>query len=210
MDWQVRTARFFEGLPRGSVLAEVLAGEPAVAEEWTADRCPACGVVCGNSRSPYCGERCREESGFVRQVRAAIAAESPLSVERLETMGHVLWALLGGGHPERLRELRPNVIAKVLDRDQHACHHCGQPADFVEHLRTACNRPINLGAVCPQCRRTRDLGDPEFFARPEVQNIRNEVTGRIVTDQAARRCDDPAGWDWRAFLRERQGLAETT
>lgn len=203
MAWAVRVGQLRASLPPESVLLIVLNGEASRETIWTADCCPACGQPCSNPRSPYCGERCREESGFVRQVRAAIAAENPLPAERLETMGHVLWALLGGGHPERLKELRPNVIAKVLDRDQHACHHCGQPADFVEHLRTACNRPINLGAVCPGCRRTRDLGDPEFLERPDVGLQVANLANRIVSQNAARICDDPRDWDWRGFLKSR-------
>lgn len=204
MVWEEQVASFVRQLPANSPLAKVLQGNAGARCSWPPTHCPACGAECSNPRSPYCGEACREESGFVRQVRAAIAADTPLPAERLETLGHVLWAILGGGHPERLKLLNPSVIAKVLQRDNHACHQCGQPGDFVEHLRTACNRPINLGVVCPTCRRTRDLGDPHYLAKPEVEQQRARLAGRILANKAARRCDDPAGWDWRAFLQERQ------
>lgn len=186
-----------------SVLRLPFAEVPTPATIWPPEYCPACGESTTSKRSPYCGEGCREVSGFVRQVRAAIRSGT-LSDDRRAVMEQVFWSLLGGGYPNRLKEVPQSNVRKVLERDGYRCHRCGGEADQIEHLRTACNRPINLGAVCRSCQTTREMGDPNFLGEAEVIQLRAEVGGRIVASQPARRCDDPESWDWRAFLNERQ------
>ena len=36
------------------------------------ETCPSCGQPSNGTRSPYCGVACREEAGFVRQVRSGL------------------------------------------------------------------------------------------------------------------------------------------
>jgi len=57
--------------------------------------------------------------------------------------------------------------------------------------------------VCAECTQTRPFQDPEFLARPEVRAKLSDLAGRIQSEAPLRRSDDPVGWDWRAFLRER-------
>lgn len=201
--WHSEVLRFLEAVPSESVLRLPFDEAPQQESHWPAEHCPSCGEVTTSKRSPYCGEVCREISGFVRQVRAAVLAGA-LSDDRRSAMEQVYWALLGGGYPNRLKEVPPSTVRKVLERAAYRCHRCGGEADQIEHLRTACNRPINLGAVCRSCQTTREMGDSEFLSQSEVGRIRSEVGGRIVCPTPSRRCDDPKAWDWRAFLNERE------
>lgn len=198
--WGSRCRAFTDALAAESVLKWLF--EPASEDPklWPPDRCPGCGEPAENPKSPYCGERCREVSAFVRQVRAAIAKGNP-TADRITAMEQVYWHLLGGGYPRRIAEIPPSTIAKVLSRDDHRCHRCGGSADQIEHLRTACNRPINLGAVCHTCRTVRPMGDFDVIHGSE--RLRTEIAARVCSEAVARRCDDPERWDWRAFLAER-------
>jgi len=204
VDWAELVSNLRESLPHESVLVLALTGEPASASFWPADYCPACGKPAVSERSPYCGDVCRDRSAFIRQVRAGLVKGELQDAERRAALDQVLWALLGGGYPRRLLEVPERVVAKVLERDQHRCHACGAEAQQIEHLRTACNRPINLGAVCGSCRTVREFGDATFLRLNETESIRQEIAGRVLADPPARRCDDPDAWDWRAFLRERK------
>lgn len=203
VQWWQAVNQLRNSLAEDSVLRLVQSGAPASPVAWPANHCPACGQPVANERSPYCGDVCRDQAAFVRQLRALLATGEPPSTDRRAALDQVLWALLGGGYPQRLLDVPDRVLAKVLERDQHRCHACGGNAELIEHLRTACNRPINLGAVCVRCRRVREYGDSAFLARPDTESIRQGITGRVLADPPARRCDDPEAWDWRAFLRER-------
>lgn len=204
MQWQEAVDNLRASLSEDAVLRLVLSGTPMVAAVWSSDHCPACGEPAVSDRSPYCGDACRDRSAFVRQMRALVVKREPLDADRRAALDQVLWALLGGGYPRRLLEVPERVIAKVLERDQHRCHACGAEAGQIEHLRTACNRPINLGAVCEACRRVREFGDVTFLRMRETESVRQNIAGRVLADPPARRCDDPEVWDWRAFLRERK------
>lgn len=198
--WRSQCQAFAAALAADSVLHWLFEPVSEVAKVWAAERCQGCGELAENPKSPYCGERCREVSAFVRQARAAIAKGNPPS-DRLAAMEQVYWHLIGGGYPRRVDEIPPSTVAKVLVRDEYRCHRCGGVADQIEHLRTACNRPINLGAVCLSCRTVRPMGDSDVILASE--RLRTEIAARVCSEAAARRCDDPEGWDWRAFLAER-------
>lgn len=169
----------------------------------TPDRCPNCGQPCPSRSSPYCGEECRERSAFVRQFRRHLSDRSCFDVERQTALGQVLWSLLGGGYPRRIALIPARTREQVLRRDGGMCQICGAPATSVEHARTACNRPINLHAVCAKCARTRAFDDPEFASRPSVRQAMEEMVGRIAVEEPRRLSDDPDTWDWRAFLKRR-------
>lgn len=205
MTWEDRLDQVRNDLTAGEPLRLVLqGGVPGVRMTWPATACPGCGEAVRLDRSPYCGESCREKAGFVRQCRAMIERGLPPNDDRRQMLSQVLWGMLGGGYPHRLLEIPGRTIEKVLERDEGRCYACRGPADQVEHLRTACNRPINLAAVCARCRRTCDYMDAQFLERNDVIANLRELGARSTAEQPLRRCDDPVNWDWRAFLRERK------
>ncbi len=163
------------------------------------DRCPNCGDACDSLRSPYCGEHCREEAAFVRQYRAA-RANDHIDTDKLTSLAQVLWHLLGGGYPIRQAMVPDRAIQQVLAKANGGCEACGSPADRVDHRKTACNRPINLRAVCAICNADRPIGDPEVLAR-SAERI-DMITARILAEEPVCRCDGQ-DWDWRAYLAER-------
>lgn len=164
--------------------------------------CPNCDMPVDSIRSPYCGDLCRDQAALVRQIRAGL--DGALSdEERQIAVGQSLWHHLGGGYPLRTGLMTEKAIQAVIRRDKEACQECGQPATTVDHLRTGCNRPINLRAVCESCNQDRPFGDPDIVASEIYQTRLTELAARIGAEKPVRCCDDAATWDWRAYVRLR-------
>ena len=166
--------------------------------------CPSCGAPSASEKSPYCGPACREEAGFVRQVRAGLADGSIFDAERQVAMGQVLWSLLGGGYPLRQSMILERSRVLVFKRSGGKCEICGAEATSIDHVKTACNRPINLRAVCEGCTRTKPFGDADFLSSHAVSRLLTELAARIAANPPLRLCDDPATWDWRAYVADRK------
>ncbi|HMS54399.1 MAG TPA: HNH endonuclease signature motif containing protein [Fimbriimonadaceae bacterium] len=173
---------------------------PVASVHYALNQCPNCGTPCDSTKSPYCGNQCREESAFVRQFRRALAS-GPLDEERKESMGQELWHVLGGGFPERLKQVPPRVRQQVLGRHEGRCEQCEQPASEIDHIRTACNRPINLMPVCVECRKTVELSEG---ALATFVGSWGRLRDRAFALEAVLQCDDPGLWDWREFLNRRK------
>lgn len=92
------------------------------------------------------------------------------------------------------------AVQQVIAKANGRCEACGEPADRVDHRKTACNRPINLRAVCAVCNADRPFGDPVVLERSSERI--DTITARLLADEPACRCDGP-DWDWRAYLGER-------
>lgn len=165
-------------------------------------RCPNCGDEVLAIRSPYCGVGCRETSAFVRQLRAGLADGAALDSERQIAFGQTLWHLLGGGRPLRLALIPKKVIAQVIAKGNGVCTRCGGAATTVDHIGTACNRPINLAPVCDRCTTIRAFGDAAVVARANAELM--ELAARIAAPAPLRVCDDAATWNWREFVNARQ------
>lgn len=181
----------------------VSGGEPDIRKRFPTrpDTCPNCGMETDSERSPYCSVKCREIAGFVRQVRAAIASGAIDDSERQMALGQVLWGLLGGGYPLRIAQVQPRAIAMVMKRTEGRCEICKAPATTIDHIKTACNRPINLRAVCATCNRTRPFGDSKLIGdNPLIK----EIAGRVGSSNSVRCCDDPKAWNWREYLNLRK------
>lgn len=181
-----------------AVLAWVLANaEEARWEIPAADPlgCPNCGIPVDRPRSPYCSDRCREIAGWVRQARRLIAEDHPPDLSRAAILGQTLWALLGGGYPGRVAILPARSFQRVLARNDGKCESCLQPATTVDHIRTACNREINLRPVCVGCARTRPFGDHEITSRADLV----EMQARAVSFEPLRICDADE-WNWRELI----------
>ncbi len=168
--------------------------------------CPNCGAPQDSTRSPYCGERCREESAFVRQVRSLLKSGAPIEQERLASLGQVLWHALGGGYPRRLLLLDEKARLRAFKKSEGKCEACGAPAETFDHIGSACNRGSNLRPMCRKCAVTKDFGSQEHLTRPEVQEQLARLARRIGADQPIRCCDDAESWDWRAYIAERRSL----
>jgi hypothetical protein len=95
--------------------------------------CPNCGRACDDLKSPYCGESCKEEAAFVRQMRAALQSGALVDEERQAALGQKLWRVLGGGLPRRLSIAPARNIRQALERADYSCQICGAPASTVDH-----------------------------------------------------------------------------
>lgn len=96
-------------------------------------RCPNCDAPCDSLRTPYCGDGCREQAAFVRQMRAALDSGAIADPERQVALGQKLWHLLGGGRPLRLHIAPPGAIRQAIAREGGRCQACGAPATTVDH-----------------------------------------------------------------------------
>lgn len=181
-----------------AVLAWALSPEPNL--EWAVPlasplSCPNCGGFVERPRSPYCSDRCREIAGWVRQVRRLQAEKGPPEPERAAILGQTLWALVGGRYPGRVAVLPARSIQRVLARYDGKCEFCPAPASTVDHIRTACNREINLRPVCDECTRTKPFGHPGLVAEAEI----TELKVRVHAPAPLRTCDAD-DWNWRELI----------
>jgi hypothetical protein len=96
--------------------------------------CPNCSAPCDSRTSPYCGDRCREESAFVRQMRRSLADGALADGERQLAMGQKLWHLLGGGYPHRQTLAPPSALKQLTKRTGGLCEACSNPASTFDHL----------------------------------------------------------------------------
>jgi hypothetical protein len=183
---------------------ESLSGEGTIAPD--PRTCPNCSCVVESVKSPYCSDACRELSSFVRQFRSNLASGMLLDHEKQVALGQTLWHLLGGGRPLRQSLVPPKALETVLKREGGLCQGCGRPATTIDHQRTACNRTINLRAVCLACCNDRPFGDPKTLDAKEFEARRSEVSRRVCASVPLRCCDDPEAWDWRSYLDARKGL----
>ncbi len=95
--------------------------------------CPNCGCPASSTRSPYCGDACREESAFVRQFRVSLAGGTLFDPERQRGTGQALWHLVIGGYPQRQTLVPKRTVAKVIERHEGKCAVCGEPATEIDH-----------------------------------------------------------------------------
>lgn len=182
-----------------------LTGEPVLLKELPDDpwRCPNCGLPVANIKSPYCGECCKGQAAFVRQMRTGLREGKLDDLERQVSLAQVLWQILGGGYPLRRLLVPEKTVQKVIARDGGLCGECGGPASTIDHIRTACNRPINLRAVCEACCRDKPFGDRGVIENLDFSKLASILTTRIRSAAPLRPCDDAHTWDWRAYVKAR-------
>lgn len=171
--------------------------------------CPNCDKPFESTRSPYCSNECREIAGFIRQTRKAILDRTLFEATKQEVLGQILWELLGGGRPLRIHLVPDRILKQVLTRDERKCKRCGSPATQIDHIKTGCNRPINLEVVCDRCTKVRIFSDRSWLGAPRVQERLTEIRTRLATYEAVRVCDDPVMWDWRDFLNTRSRILKS-
>jgi hypothetical protein len=59
------------------------------------------------------------------------------------------------------------------------------------------------------CAVTRPYGDAALLESPEVRSLIEDIAIRIGSPFPIRSCDDPANWQWRAFLAARAEALST-
>lgn len=181
------------------VLVPIETGKAVPADPRT---CPNCGIPNDSTKSPYCGEGCREAAGFVRQVRTGLKLSWIFEYDKQVALGQVLWHVLGGGRPLR-REISPlKSREKAIRREAGRCQVCGGVATTVDHVGSGCNRPINLRAVCEICCLDRPFNDPGVLKSASTAIA--DLSARLQSDVPLRCCDDADTWDWRAYIKRRQ------
>ncbi len=166
-------------------------------------QCPNCDEPSSSTRTPYCGPTCRNVASFVRQFRGALADGSLMEYERQEAIGQVFWYLTGGGRPLRQKLVLERTRNDVFKKAGGLCAVCGAPATCIDHLLSGCNRPINLQATCEPCCKTRPFGDTRVSSHQLFVESVREFVVRIGSPEPVRCCDDPANWDWRAYVKQR-------
>lgn len=128
MDVQTRAVLglMLERAARGFSQVSPVAEDPAT--------CPNCGVAVVSTRSPYCGDWCREVSGFIRQFRHGVMAGAVADLERQAALGQKLWRMLGGGLPRRLALIPKRAWERELDKRGGVCEECGAPAVTLDNM----------------------------------------------------------------------------
>lgn len=96
--------------------------------------CPNCDRPATSTRTPYCSDRCKEMSAFIRQFRGSMASGVISDPERQVAMGQKLWHLAGGGYPLRLTLAPASALRQVDRRTEGKCEICGNPAATYDHL----------------------------------------------------------------------------
>lgn len=96
--------------------------------------CPNCSAPVPSTRSPYCGEWCREVSGFIRQFRQGVTTGSVADPERQAALGQKLWRMLGGGLPRRLALIPTRAWERELEKRGRTCESCGAPAVTLDNM----------------------------------------------------------------------------
>lgn len=97
-------------------------------------QCPNCGGPAASLRSPYCGECCKEEAAFVRQLRGSIDEGTILDPERQAALGQKLWRILGGGMPRRVALVQGRTLERVIEKKGGRCETCGAPATRIDNV----------------------------------------------------------------------------
>lgn len=178
--------------------------EPRVVPHDDFGRCPNCDTPVESVSTPYCSEDCRGHAAFIRQFRSALATGSILTADKQIMFGERLWWLLGGGLPLRESRIPESAKRQVNKRSGGMCEFCGDPMTAVENFGSGCNRPLHLRAVCAACSKTKPFGDLEFSRSSPVVAALEGYKNRISAAAPLRPCDDPVGWDWRAYVAMRR------
>ena len=96
--------------------------------------CPNCGVPVSSRTSPYCGDCCREQAAFIRQMRDRISNGTLLESQSQMMKGEQMWRLLGGGLPRRLALVPESSRKRVFKRSEGKCELCGAPATVIDNI----------------------------------------------------------------------------
>src|SRR5262249_29900336 len=112
---------------------------------------------CPNCNQPirvaelFCSELCKQEAKFVRYVRACGRDGRDKQPDVQEAIRIRLAIILGGGYPEKERQIDKSIRKAIIERDKGRCKNCGNPGDQIDHISGSSNELENLQLLCRKC-----------------------------------------------------------
>lgn len=161
----------------------------------------------------FCSEICSQEAALVRYVRRCRDDGRHRKPDIREVIQIRMAHILGGGYPERERQLSKSVRLQVFIRDDGVCQACGKPGTEVDHIRGSSGELENLQLLCRAChiKKTKASmvplsADAENFSQHVAKVL--VMTQRFEAKRPHRLCDDHQKWptQWRLLLTERVEL----
>jgi 5-methylcytosine-specific restriction endonuclease McrA len=147
----------------------------------------------------YCGDLCKQVSGFVRYYqRKALAGEleRPDIREALNTMAaHIA----SGGYKRRLRRLPFAVRRAVMERDNGECQICGAPGTSIDHMWDSSPDLANLRLLCIRCHMLVTALSMQPAPRVVVATVHRPLVARALASDHRQPCD-LLSWDHRAWV----------
>jgi 5-methylcytosine-specific restriction endonuclease McrA len=179
--------------------------------------CANCDSSAVTTEAPlFCSPRCRQAAELVRYVRACHRDGRDQRDDVKEAIQMKLAMVLGGGYPERERQVPPKIRAEVFRRANDRCEECGRPLDFdsstgdpdaiptIQHLQGNANDLSNLKAFCRRC----NMADAQsrfvpLAAGSSEAGMADELRKRWSSSEPLRLCDDDERWKgiWRQLAR---------
>ncbi len=171
--------------------------------------CPNCDRLVADARL-FCSDLCRDEAKFVRYFRACAADGRLRRPDVEEALNTRLALILGGGYPERQRQVSKDLRAAVIARDAGRCQACGQPGSQIDHIRGSSDDPDNLQLLCAECHGAKTRANFKPLVpdeHPEMWEKRQRLMERANAAKPIRTCDHPEWNDlWRSVLSRRRAV----
>jgi 5-methylcytosine-specific restriction endonuclease McrA len=199
-------------------------GEEAVSRSYLyiSGACANCDSLALTVRTPlFCSQRCRQAAELVRYVRACRSDGRDQLPDVKEAIRTKMAMVLGGGYPERERQVPPEIWAEVFNRAGGRCESCGRSLDFdrsagdpdaiptIQHVFGTSNDVANLKSFCRRC----NLDDAESrFVLLVPGSPQEEMAAELVTRWSSieplRLCDDERRWEstWSELSRSARVL----
>ncbi len=162
--------------------------------------CPNCNIPIGEPVL-FCSDLCKDKAKFVRYFRACVADGRFKQNDIQEALRIRLAHILGGGYPERLRQLSKEIRGAVIARDKGQCQSCGGTGNQIDHIRGSSNDLENLQLLCPKChneKTTAGFVTISAETHPEEWAKRESLLARVHASKPTRLCD---GGDWNKLWR---------
>jgi 5-methylcytosine-specific restriction endonuclease McrA len=158
----------------------------------------------------FCSELCSQEAALVRYVRRCREDGRHGSLDVREAIQIRMAHILGGGYPERERQLSNSIRLQVFIRDNGICQACGKPGTEIDHIHGNSGALQNLQLLCNTChvKKTKasmaplSEGSEDFSQHVSKLHL---MIQRFEAVRPHRLCDDHRDWptQWARLFRER-------
>ena len=160
----------------------------------------------------FCSDLCRAEAKYVRYFRACVRDGRFEQQDVQEALQIRLAHILGGGYPERQRQLTKEIREAVFVRAQGRCQNCGGKGNQIDHIRGSSNDLENLQLLCVKCHNEKTLEGFEKISpetHPEEWAKQKALLSRVYAPQPTRLSDSP-DWDklWRSVQKTRREVVK--